>query len=227
MASKEAMRGQLRGYEQAHRNANNALSMLQMTEGHYQVISDTIGRLTELAVEAANDSLSDGERGLLDNEFQNILSEIERITDVAEWNGIETIDPQNTFLTFQVGTRNSGNDQFSYEIEDQRPGELGIGSSSIGTRADAQVAVGDLEGAQDSLNTDRSALGAAIGRLQRIIGNLDSSIEDYGRSIGVIGDADVGYQSAEFTRQQVLNQAGVAMLSQANAQPNVALKLLG
>lgn len=221
------MRGQLRGFEQARRNADQAHSMLQTTESAYQSISDTIGRLTELAVEAANDSLTDTERGMLDTEFQDILTEIERITDVTEWNGILTIDPDNTILTFQVGTRNSAEDQFTYEIEDQRPGTLGIAGASIGTAADARAAISDLSGASDQLHTDRSALGSAIGRLERIISNLDSSIEDYGRSIGVTNDTDMGAQSAEFTRQQVLNQASVAMLAQANTQPNVALKLLG
>ena len=223
----QTMSAQLRGLQQAQRNASDGVNILQSAEGAYQVISDTIGRLQELAVEAANDSLSDGERGLLDAEYQDLLAEIERITDVQEWNGILTIDPQDTFLTFQVGTRNSANDVIRYEIEDQRPGELGIEGTSIDTLANAQNAVGSLEGASESLHEDRSALGSTLNRLTTAIGNLEASIEDYSTSVGKIRDADVGQQSAEFARQQVLQQAGIAMVAQGNAGSSVALKLLG
>jgi len=227
LAVAENMRAQHRGYQQAQRNANDGISIVQTAEAAYQSISDTLIRMRELAVEAANDSLSDGERGLLDTEYQDLLAEIERITDVQEWNGIFTIDPQDTFLTFQVGTRNSGNDVIRYEIEDQRPGELGIAGTSIDTLANAQNTVGSLEGASESLHEDRSALGSTLNRLTTAIGNLDASIEDYSTSIGKIRDADVGQQSAEFARQQVLQQAGIAMLAQGNASSSVALKLLG
>ncbi|MEC9073178.1 MAG: flagellin [Myxococcota bacterium] len=227
LAMGQTMSAQLRGLQQARRNANDGVNMLQGAEGAYQSISSTISRLQELAVEAANDSLSDVERGMLDTEYQELLVEIERITDVQEWNGILTVDPQDTFLTFQVGTRNSANDIIRYEIKDQNPGFLGISGTSIDTRANAQTAVGNLEGASNNLHEDRAALGSTLNKLRTAIANLDSSVEDYASSIGKVRDADMGRQSAEFTRQQVLQQAGVAMLAQGNASPSVALKLLG
>ena len=227
LAMGQTMSAQLRGLQQARRNASDGVNMLQGAEGAYQNISTVISRLQELAVEAANDSLSDVERGLLDTEYQDLLVEIERITDVQEWNGILTVDPQDTFLNFQVGTRNSANDVIQYEIEDQLPSQLGIAGTSIDTLTNAQTAVGSVEGASESLHEDRSALGATLNKLRTAIANLDGQIEDYTTSIGKVRDADLGHQSAEFTRQQVLQQASVAMLSQANTSASVALKLLG
>ena len=230
MAVTENMRGQLRGFKQALRNANDGVSILQTAESAYQSISDTLIRMRELAVEAANDSLSDTERGFLDTEFQDLEAEITRISDVTEFNGIQLLDGTagtGGTMTFQVGTRNSTDDRITVTMEDQDSTALGVNASAVDTQANAQAAIDEIDTALESLSTDRSTLGSTINTLNVSVANLGTTIENYGASMGQIRDADIGAESAEFARQQVLQQAGVAMMSQANAIPNLALRLLG
>ena len=230
MAVTENMRGQLRGYQQAMRNTNDGVSILQTAESAYQSISDTLIRMRELAVEAANDSLSDTERGFLNTEFADLSEEITRISDVTEFNGINLLDGSagaGGTMTFQVGTRNSADDRITVTLEDQDAAALGVDTSGVDTQANAQAAIEEIDTALESLSTDRSVLGSTINTLNVSVSNLATTIENYGASMGQIRDADIGEESAEFARQQVLQQAGVAMLSQANALPNLALRLLG
>ena len=230
MAVTENMRGQLRGFQQAMRNANDGVSILQTAESAYQSISDTLIRMRELAGEAANDSLSDVERGFLDTEFQDLEAEITRISDVTEFNGIQLVDGTagtGGTMTFQVGTRNSTDDRITVTMEDQDSTALGVNASAVDTQANAQAAIDEIDTALESLSTDRSTLGSTINTLNVSVANLSTTIENYGASVGQIRDADIGAESAEFARHQVLQPAGVAMLSQANAMPNLALRLLG
>ena len=230
LAVSENMRGQLRGFKQALRNANDGVSILQTAESAYQSISDSLIRMRELAIEAANDSLGDTERGFLDTEFQDLITEITRISDVTEFNGIKLLDGSAGAagtMTFQVGTRNTVDDRVTVSLTDQDSTTLGVNASAVDSLASAQSAVDDIDAALEDLNTDRADLGATINALNVSITNLSTTIENYGAAVGVIRDADIGAESAEFARHQVLQQAGVAMLSQANALPNLALRLLG
>jgi len=229
LAVSENMRAQLKGFEQAMRNANDGISILQTAESAYQSISDTLIRMRELAVEAASDSLSNTERGFLDTEFQDLIVEITRISDVTEFNGIQLLDGTAGTagtMTFQVGTRNTVNDRVTVTLTDQDSSALGIDTSAVSTLAGAQAAIEEIDVAMEDLNTDRSSLGATISSLSVAVDNLATTVENYGASVGVIRDADIGAESAEFARQQVLQQAGVAMLAQANTLPNLALRLL-
>jgi flagellin len=229
LAVSENMRAQLKGFEQAMRNANDGISILQTAESAYQSISDTLIRMRELAVEAASDSLSNTERGFLDTEFQDLIVEITRISDVTEFNGIQLLDGTAGTagtMTFQVGTRNTVNDRVTVTLTDQDSAALGVDTSAVSTLAGAQAAIEEIDAAMEDLNTDRSSLGATISSLSVAVDNLATTVENYGASVGVIRDADIGAESAEFARQQVLQQAGVAMLAQANTLPNLALRLL-
>ena len=230
LAVTENMRAQMRGYQQAVRNTNDGISILQTAESAYQSISDTLIRMRELAVEAANDSLSDVERGFLDTEFQDLEAEITRISDVTEFNGINLLDGTAGAagtMTFQVGTRNSADDRITVDLQDQDSTNLGVNASAVDNRANAQTAIEELDTALESLNTDRSVLGSTISSLNTAVSNLASTVENYGAAMGQIRDADIGAESANFAREQVLQQAGVAMLAQANTLPNLALRLLG
>ena len=224
------MRAQLRGFQQASRNANDGMSIMNTAESAYQSISDTLIRMRELAVEAANDSLSDTERGFLDTEFQDLEAEITRISDVTEFNGIQLLDGtagDAGTMTFQVGTRNGANDRSTVDLDDQDSTALGVNASAVDTRDNAPSAIDEIDTALESLNTDRASLGATINSLNVAVTNLSTTIENYGAAVGTIRDADIGAESANFAREQVLQQAGVSMLSQANALPNLALRLLG
>jgi flagellin len=224
------MRAQLRGYQQASRNANDGISIVQTAEAAYQSISDTLIRMRELAVEAANDSLSSVERGFLDTEFQDLEQEITRISNVTEFNGINLLDGtagDAGVMVFQVGTRATINDRITVTLEDQDSTELGVADDDVLTLATAQTSITAIDDALQSLNTDRASLGSTINSLNVAVTNLGTTIENYSTSIGTIRDADIGIETANFSRQQVLQQAGVAMLAQANALPTLALRLLG
>ena len=190
---------------------------------------DILARMRELAVEAANDSLGDVERGFLDTEFQSLSNEITRISDVTEFNGIQLLDGTAGTagtMTFQVGTRNSVDNRITVVLEDQDAGALGVDGSAVDDRTNAQNAITELDTALESLNTDRSTLGSTISSLSTALTNLATTVENYGTSMGQIRDADIGAESANFARNQVLQQAGVAMLAQANTMPTLALRLL-
>lgn len=229
LAVSENMRAQLKGFQQASRNANDGIAIVQTAEAAYQSISDTLVRMRELAVEAANDSISDTERGFLDEEFQALNTEIDRIANVTEFNGINLLDGTagaGGTLTFQVGTRNSANDQITVSLDAQEATDLGVDGSAVDVISNAQAAISEIDTALESLNTDRAGLGATINSLSLSVNNLSATIENYGNAVGNIRDTDIGAESAEFSKAQVLQQAGVAMLSQANALPNLALRLL-
>ena len=238
MAISENMRAQQGGFRQAMKNANDGVSVLQTAESGYQSVSDLLVRMRELAVQAANDSVSDTERGYLDTEYQDLISEMDRISAVTEYNGISLLDgtagslsATTGTMTFQVGTRNSADDRITVTLTTQSGSSLGVGggaaADSVSSLSQAQGAITKIDTALESLSTDRATLGSTINNLQSAVDNLSSTIENYGNAMSQIRDTDMAEESASFSKSQVLQQAGVAMLSQANAQPNLVLRLLG
>jgi flagellin len=226
MAVSESMRAQKMSFQQAIRNANGGVAILQTAEAAFQSISDTLARMRELAVEAANSSITDTERGFLDTEFSDLVDEIDRIAAVTEFNDMKLLDGTSTSLTFQVGIRNSPADRIAASIDSQNATNLGVNDDAVATQTGAQSAIDEIDTALESLNTDRASIGANINSLTLAVTNLSSSVENLGMAMGNVRDADMGSQSAEFSRLQVLQQAGVAMLAQANALPSTALRLL-
>jgi len=234
MAVSENMRAQQGGFRQAQRNANDGVSVLQTAESGYQSISDLLVRMRELAVQSANDSVSDTERGYLNTEYQDLIGEIDRVSEVTEYNGISLLDGtagNAGTMTFQVGTRNSSNDQITIALASQSTVALNLNSGgavdSVSSLGNAQSAITKIDAAMEALSTDRATLGSTINTLNSAVDNLASTIENYGNSLSQIRDTDMAEESAEFSKNQVMQQAGVAMLSQANAQPNLVLRLLG
>ncbi|MEZ4265428.1 MAG: flagellin [Myxococcota bacterium] len=230
MAVSENMRAQLRGFQQALRNANDGVSVLQTGESGYQSISDMLVRMRELAVQSSTDSLSDTERAYLNTEFTDLSSEIDRVSNTVEYNGIHLLDGTAGTagtLTFQVGTRNSADDRITIALQDIDSTALGVNASSVDTLTNSQTAIDDIDAALDTLSTRRSSLGAAINQLTQASTHLGRTAENYGAAVGQIRDTDVAAESANFAKAQVLQQAGVAMLAQANSTPQLALRLLG
>ena len=229
MAVAENMRAQQGCYKQAMRNANDGVAVLQTAESGYQNISDLLVRMRELAVQAANDSISNTERGYLNTEFSDLRSEIDRVAAVTEYNGINLLDGTagtSGAMEFQVGTRNSTDDQISISLVAQTATDLGVSSSVVTTQIAARNAIDSIDSAMETLNTNRATLGSTINTLNSAVDHLASTIENYGDALSQIRDADMAEESAQFSKTQVLQQAGVAMLSQANAQPNLVLRLL-
>jgi flagellin len=226
MAVSESMRAQKLSFQQAIRNANGGVAILQTAEAAFQSISDTLARMRELAVESANSSITDAERGFLNTEFSDMVDEIDRIAAVTEFNDTKLLDGSATTLTFQVGIRNTSADRIAASIDSQSATSLGVNDDTVATQTGAQNAIDEIDTALESLNTDRASIGANINSLSLAVTSLSSSVENLGTAMGNVRDADVGSESAEFSRLQVLQQAGVAMLAQANALPSTALRLL-
>lgn len=230
MAVAEGLRAQNLGFQQAVENANDANAILATAEGAYNTIADTLIRMRELAVQSASDGLTDTERGYVNTEFAQLLTEIDRVAAVTEYNGINLLDGSagaSGAMVFQVGTRNSGNDQIGITLTDQDATALAVNGATVETLANAQSAIDTIDTAIGTLATDRAVLGATQNRLTAAIDNLGLTIENLSAAQSQISDTDVAAESANFTKNQVLMQAGVAMLSQANATPNLALRLLG
>ena len=222
---------QTRGFQQAMENANEAIALLQTTEGSYNSISDILIRMRELAVQSASDTLTTKERAYLDTEFEDLTAEITRISDVAEYNGISlltgTAGDGSGNMVFQVGTRNTGNDRIEIQLKDQDSDALNITSLDLTTLLNSQTAITTIDTALDLLATDRATLGSKINELTASVDNLSVTIENLSAANSQIKDADIAAESADFTKHQVLMQSGVAMLSQANGVSQMALRLLG
>jgi len=230
MAVAEGLRAQNLGFQQAVENANDANAILATAEGAYNTIADTLIRMRELAIQSASDGLTDTERGYVNTEFAQLLTEIDRVADVTEYNGINLLDGTAGTagaMVFQVGTRNSTNDQIGITLTDQDGTALAVNGATVETLVNAQLAIDTIDLAIGTLATDRAVLGATQNRLTAAIDNLGLTIENLSAAQSQISDTDVASESANFTKSQVLMQAGVAMLSQANATPNLALRLLG
>jgi len=226
LSTAENMRAQRKGIQQAIRNANDGVSILNTTEATYQSVSDTLVRMRELSVQAASDGLTNVERGHLDAEFQALIDEIDRMANVAQFNDIQLADGSVPTLTFQVGYRSTGDDQITATLNDLRSAALGVNAESIGTSADALDALGTIDDAMETLSEDRSGIGSTINRLQAAISNLMQTDTSYGEAVGNARDADIGAESIGFAREQVLQQAGIAMIAQSNTMAQNALRLL-
>jgi len=231
MAVTVNLRAQIRGFQQAVENANDGIAILQTTEGSYNSISDLLIRMRELAVQSANDSLTNKERAYLNTEFEDLTNELTRISDVAEYNGVKLLDGTAGDgagnMVFQVGTRNTLNDQIKVTLKDQDATNLGVDVLAIDNLTNSQAAITGIDLALDALATDRATLGSKINEMTASVDNLSLTIENLSAANSQIRDADISKESAEFSKNQVLMQSGVAMLSQANSVPQMALKLLG
>jgi flagellin len=232
MAVSENMRAQLKGFQQAMRNANDGVAVLQTAESGYQSISDLLIRMRELAVQSANDSLSDTERGFLETEFGDLMGEMDRVSAVVEYNGIKLLDGTagsagDGNMTFQVGTRNTLQDRITIKLELQDSSALNMTAQEIGSQLGAQNAIDAIDQALEDLSDDRAVIGSTINTLNMAVDELGATIENYGNAMSQIKDTDMAEESASFAKSNVLQQAGVAMLSQANQTPNLVLRLLG
>jgi len=231
MAVSTGLRAQLRGYQQATRNANDGIAILQTAEGAYNTLAEMLTRMRELAVQSASDGLTDKERAYLETEFQDIITDIDRIASVTEYNGNNLLDGTagngSGAMVFQVGTRNTINDRITITLSDQGSSSLGVKTTSVSSLAASQSAITVIDAGLDSLSTDRTELGTKLNKLDNAVANLSVTVENLSQANSQIRDVDMASESAEFAKAQVLQQAGVAMLATANQLPNLALRLLG
>lgn len=230
LAISENLKSQIRSLRQARRNADDGISLIQTAEGGLSEISNIIIRLRELAIQAASDTVGDTERGFSDIEFQQLKSEIQRISQSAEFNGRRLLDGKSGLVEIQVGYRNNPfNDRIMYDGStiNSTLESLGLSQETVSNKMGAQMSLDRLDDALVKINASRANLGALQNRLSSTIENLGITEENYSEANSRIRDVDVAAETAEMTKHQILSQAGVSVLTQANQAPNFALKLLG
>ena len=215
----------------ARQNAQEAISLIQTSEGGVEQIRGMLDRMRELAVRSSNETLSASDRTNADLEFQQMKAEITRIGNTTAYNGTNLLNATTTFV-FQVGMDNAANQRVSVVMT----GNLGtslansiiaLTNAEVDTVASAQSALSHIDDALSRLNTYRSKLGSVQNRLERSISNLESDIENSTAANSRIRDVDFASETAAFTRSQILIQSGTAILAQANSSPQAALSLLG
>lgn len=227
LAISENFRSEVRSLQQAQRNASDGISLLQVGEGALNETSSILIRLRELAIQSANGTLGDRERATVDLEFQGLLTEIDRIAEVTEFNGNNLIKSTGV-TTFQIGAGNSAQDRFSVSAVDAGVSALGLGASdvSVSTLTGALSVLNLLDSAVTQVSSLRATFGTAQNRLESAIRSIAIAVENTKAADSRIRDVDFAQETAELTRNQVLQQAGVSVLAQANVSTQAALSLL-
>jgi flagellin len=218
-----------RGLKQASRNTNDAISVIQTAEGAMNEVNGLLTRMRELAVQSANGgTMTSSERGYIDQEFQLLESEINRIVNVTEFNGQKLIDgSMSSGVSFQVGMNNTSDDRIALSVADSDSTALGLNDDVLTSQTGAQQAIDALDTAIQSVATSRGTLGTTQNRLTVTLTNLSNMHENLSAANSRIKDVDVADESAQMTRNQILQQAGTAVLAQANSLPQSALSLIG
>ena len=227
LAISERMRAQIRSLSQAQRNANDGISMVQVGEGAMNEMDSILIRMRELAIEANNGTVSATDRDTLNQEFTSLIAEIDRIARSTQFNGVNMLDGSTVNVVFQVGANNVTNvDTLSVGLVSVLASDLGITALDIGSAGSPTTAITGIDAAIDVVVAARGDLGALQNRLQSTITNLGVSVENLTAAESRIRDVDVATESAELTRNSILQQASIAVLAQANVQPQNALQLL-
>ncbi len=230
----ESLKSQIRSISQAQRNANDGISMSQVAEGAMNEMQGIVSRMRELSVQAANSTLGNTERGYIHTEFKQLSAEVDRISKVTSFNGQDLLDGDaSTGLTFQVGIYNTTDDRISMSITKLNTSTLGataaslkIQAQNLGSAGGAQKAIGVFDAAIKQLSAARAKVGASQNRMAVTVSNLATSHENLSAANSRIRDVDVASETAALTKAQILSQAGLAVLAQANQLPQSALSLL-
>jgi flagellin len=234
LAIAERMNAQVRGMNVAIRNANDGISLAQTAEGALSKVGDALQRMRELAVQARNATNSSSDKDSLNKEFSELQSEISRVLGGTSFNGKKILGADATELTFQIGANTTENDEISITTNDMTADSditaVTASSAAIDQNADVSeiaAVIDDLDTAIDTVNDQRATFGASQGRFEAIISNLQQSVEAQSAARSRIMDADFAQETANMSRAQILQQAGTAMIAQANQQPQQVLQLLG
>jgi flagellin len=230
LAISEKLKAQIRGLNQAERNANDGISMIQTAEGAMNEVSNILTRLRELSVQSASDTVGDSERSFTNLEYQNLKQEIQRISEVTEFNGKKLLNGEGDKYDFQIGINNNDfQDRIKYnaQLTNASMTALGIDGLTVSSKETAQDSLASLDSAIQNLSGQRAELGAVQNRLTSTISNLQSGSENLSAANSRIRDTDYASETAKNTRLNILNQAGASVLAQANAAGQTALKLIG
>ncbi|HHX88067.1 MAG TPA: flagellin [Firmicutes bacterium] len=230
LAISEKMRGQIRGLDQAIRNAQDGISLIQTAEGALTESHNILQRMRELAVQAANDTLAGEDRDAIKEEVTELIAELDRIAETTEFNTKKLLDgslkqvDDDPGLVFQIGANATQN--MGLSIDSMKAADLGVDSIDLSDQAEADDAITTIDGAIGTVSSERAKLGAYQNRLEHTIANLGVASENLTAAESRIRDVDMAEEMMAFTKNQILMQAGTAMLAQANIKPQSVLQLL-
>lgn len=225
---RELMRSDIAVLNQGIRNANDAISMLQTMDGAAQVIDEKLIRMKELAEQAATGTYSSAQRTIMNDEFVAMRAEIERIAQATDFNGIKMLNLTSGTVKIHFGTGNdSAEDYYYVNAQNMTASGLGIANLTIASQGSAQAALTTVDSAIVAKDTARAHFGASMNRLANTVTNLTIQAENIQAAESQISDADIALEMTAFVSNQIKAQAAVAMLTQANTLPQLALTLLG
>ena len=226
LAVSEKMRAQIRGSQKALDNTQDAINLLNTADGTLQTVTDSLQRMRELAVQAANDTYSTAQRSAMQIEYNSLASGIIQMSEASEFNGIKLLNGDVTSFTMQIGA-NTTTDVDYLDIASALDDISTLSTTGgLGSNSSAVSAITTLDSAINTINAQRGVLGAFTNRLEYTAQNLSSYIENISASESRVRNVDVARESANLSRNQILQQASQAMLSQANQAPQLALQLL-
>lgn len=236
LAVSEKLRTKTQSLRQTRRNANDGISSIQTAEGATNQVADILKRMRELATQSSSETLHNEERSYIQSEFQQLSDEIDRISDTTEFNGVKLTDGESsgadTSLDVQVGINNSSNDRIAIQFGNLKTSKLGVahsggvGQISMASATSARDALSKVTKALKVVNTYRSRYGAVQNRIQSSLNNIETSMETTAAADSRIRDADFAGEAARMAKYQVMQQAGTAILGQANGLSQGALRLL-
>jgi flagellin len=227
LAISDRMTAQIRGLNQAVRNANDGISLAQTAEGALQESTNILQRMRELAVQSANDTNDNSDRSSLNAEVTQLISELDRIAGTTEFNGKALLDGTFSSATFQVGADAGSTQTISMTIAGATATHLTVSSVDISSQSGASAAITAIDSAITAIDESRGDLGAVQNRFESTIANLQNVAENLTAARSRILDADIALETSAMTKGNILQQAGVSILAQANQAPQLALSLLG
>jgi flagellin len=226
----EKLKAEIRSTQQASRNANDGISMVQVAEGGLNETSNILVRMRELAIQSSSDTVGDSERGMANLEYQQLKSEMERISQVTEFNGKKLLNGDADKYEFQIGTKGDEfENRIAFEAGQLNSGSesLGVGSLEIASKDGAQGSLEAVDTAIDRVSGQRAVLGSLQNRLVSTTNNLQTSVENMSAANSRIRDVDYAEETAKQARNQIISSAGTSVLAQANMSSQAALKLIG
>jgi flagellin len=229
LAISEKMKSHIRSMKQSSRNANDGISLIQVAEGGLTEMGNILTRMRELSIQGASDTIGDTERRFIDREIQQIKSEFDRIAGSTEFNGTKLLDGSSPALDIQVGIHNDNFlDRFNFDTEKLHTttDRMGISNVSTATKQSSQENLSMIDSALTRVSENRAELGALQNRLQSTINNLAIYRENLEAANSRIRDTDMAEETTELTRTNILTNANISVLAQANQTPQQALKLL-
>ncbi len=224
------LEAQTKGLRQATRNANDGISLIQTAEGGLNEVTNILTRMRELTIQASSDTVGENERGFLDKEYQQLVTEVDRISEATTFNGAKLLNGEGSgTLDFQVGAFSGEQNRISFDSSESNASASNIGISGTGV-SDKDSALDSIENIDEAINTvsgQRANLGAIQSRLNSTVSNLEIQTINQDSARSVIQDVDVAAESAKLASDMVVKQAGISTLAQANQLPNNALRLVG